>query len=286
MKSQHEELTSLLELSSDEDTSMLEELSDEFRSLDKELDSYVNESSWSDPLDSHVAFMTVSAGQGGMEARDWAAMLLRMYLRWITAQSLIFEIVSLEEDDNKGIASAVVRVEGDHPYGRLKHEHGVHRMTRQSPYGNGAMHTSFASVTVDPEMDMDFDMTIEDKDLREDTFLASGAGGQHVNRTKSAVRITHIPTGIVVSCHSQRSQHQNRATAMSLLKSRLYALRERERKDEVDSVKQEQKSASWGNQIRSYSFEKSLVKDERTGAKSSNIKAILDGDLDILSKVA
>ncbi len=232
--------------------------------------------------DANDCYLEVHAGAGGTEAQDWAQMLLRMYIRW--AEHHGFKVEWLEESpgDEAGIKSATLRISGDNAYGWLKTESGVHRLVRISPFDSQARrHTSFASVWVYPVVDQDIAVEVLDKDLRIDTYRASGAGGQHVNRTDSAVRITHIPTGIVVQCQNDRSQHRNRATAMAMLKARLYELELKKREEEAQAQEATKADIGWGHQIRSYVLQPyQMVKDLRTGVEKGNAPAVLDGEID------
>lgn len=237
---------------------------------------------FSGQLDQNNAFLDIQAGSGGTEAQDWAEMLLRMYTRWAERRGYQVEVLDLLEGEEAGIKSATVLISGPNAYGFLKAEKGVHRLVRISPFdASGRRHTSFASVDVMPEVAEENEVEIAAEDLRIDTFRASGAGGQHVNKTESAVRITHIPTGIVVSCQNERSQHANRLTAMKILRARLLELRERERAEEMAALRGEQQEIAWGSQIRSYVFQPySLVKDHRTNVETGNVQAVMDGAID------
>jgi len=228
------------------------------------------------------AILFINAGAGGTESCDWADMLLRMYRRWCDKKGFRNEVVDFTPGDGAGFRSVVLTVEGDYAYGLLRAEIGVHRLVRISPFdANKRRHTSFASVFVLADVEKDIEIVIKDDDLRVDTFRSGGAGGQHVNKTESAVRLTHIPSGIVVACQSQRSQHQNRATAMKLLKAKLYELEMAKRQKEKDTVEKSKKKIEWGSQIRSYVMQPyRLVKDHRTNLESGNVEAIMDGDLD------
>jgi peptide chain release factor 2 len=232
--------------------------------------------------DFNDAFVSINAGAGGTEAQDWASMLLRMYLRWAEHNEFKTSIVDILEGEEAGIKSVTFTVSGDYAYGYLKAEVGIHRLVRISPFDAGARrHTSFASVFVCPDIEDDIEITIEDKDLRVDTYRASGAGGQHINKTDSAVRITHIPTGIVVQCQNERSQHMNRATAMKMLKAHLYEREMQEREKEVEKLQSTKKKIAWGSQIRSYVLQPyRLVKDHRTSKETGNVDAVLDGAID------
>ena len=233
------------------------------------------------PLDPANCFIDIQAGSGGTEAQDWAAMLLRMYLKYCERKGYRTEVLEESDGDVAGIKSASVKVEGDYAYGYLRTEVGVHRLVRKSPFdSNARRHTSFASVFVYPEVDESIEVDINPADLRIDTYRASGAGGQHVNKTDSAVRITHLPTNIVVQCQNDRSQHRNRAEAMAMLKSKLYELELRKRREEQQKLEDSKTDIGWGHQIRSYVLDQSRIKDLRTNYEVGNTQAILDGDLD------
>ena len=234
------------------------------------------------PYDSNNAILTFHAGAGGTEAQDWAQMLYRMYTRWAERHGFTYKLLDYLEGDEAGVKSASVLVNGHNAYGFLKSENGVHRLVRVSPFdASGRRHTSFASLEVIPEINDSMDVEIRDEDIKMDVYRASGAGGQHINKTSSAVRLTHIPTGIVVACQNERSQFQNREMAMNMLKSRLVEIKEREHLEKIDDIKGVQKEIAWGSQIRSYVFMPyTLAKDHRTGFESGNINAVMDGDLD------
>lgn len=240
------------------------------------------ESLLSGEADGNDAFLQINAGAGGTEAQDWANILLRMYMRWADRNGFKTQIMEQSDGEEAGIKSATVQVSGENAYGWLKTETGVHRLVRISPFdSNAKRHTSFASVSISPVIDESIDIQIEDKDLRVDTYRASGAGGQHVNRTDSAVRITHEPSGIVVACQSQRSQHQNRATAMDMLKARLYEMELKKREEAQSQSYDEKSDIGWGHQIRSYVLHPyQMIKDLRTEVETSNTQAVLDGDID------
>jgi peptide chain release factor 2 len=232
-------------------------------------------------MDSHNAFLDIQAGAGGTEAQDWAAMLLRMYLKWADAHGIKTEIIDQSDGEVAGIKGATINMIGDYAYGWLRTETGVHRLVRKSPFDSGnRRHTSFASVFVSPEVDDDIDIEINPADLRTDVYRSSGAGGQHVNKTESAVRITHVPTGIVVACQGERSQHKNRSTAMKQLKAKLYELEFNKRNAAAKVLEDSKSDVSWGNQIRSYVLDQSRIKDLRTGIEIGNTTAVLDGALD------
>ncbi|MDR0519394.1 MAG: peptide chain release factor 2 [Clostridiales Family XIII bacterium] len=232
--------------------------------------------------DLNGCYVEINAGAGGTDAQDWAEMLLRMYIRWTERRGYKTKMLDLQDDTVAGIKSARFSVEGEYAYGYLKNEQGVHRIVRISPFDSSARrHTSFASVAVTPEIDDDINIEINPDDIRVDTFRSSGAGGQHVNKTDSAIRITHLPTNIVVTCQNERSQHQNKEVAMKALKSKLYELARQEQKESLDELKGDYGQIAWGSQIRSYVFHPySLVKDHRTNAENGNVQAVMDGDLD------
>lgn len=233
------------------------------------------------PMDSHHAFLDIQSGSGGTEAQDWAEMLLRMYLRWAERRGFKADLIEVSPGDVAGIKSATVKVEGDYAFGWLRTETGVHRLVRKSPFDSGnRRHTSFAAVFVAPEVDDSFAIEIDPGDLRIDVYRASGAGGQHVNRTESAVRITHIPTNIVTQCQNDRSQHKNKATAMKQLQAKLYELEMQKRNADQQALEDSKSDIGWGSQIRSYVLDQSRIKDLRTGHETGNTQAVLDGDLD------
>ena len=235
---------------------------------------------FSDPLDPNNCFIDVQSGSGGTEAQDWASMLERMYLRYCEREEFQVEVLEESPGDIAGIKSASIKVTGEYAYGHLRTETGIHRLVRKSPFDSGnRRHTSFASIFVYPEVDDSFEIDINPADIRIDTFRASGAGGQHINKTDSAVRITHQPTGIVVQCQSGRSQHKNKAEAMSMLKSRLYEAELRKRNEEKQSIEDSKTDIGWGHQIRSYVLDQSRIKDLRTSVEVGNTQAVLDGDL-------
>ena len=230
--------------------------------------------------DPNNAFLDVTAGSGGTEAQDWAEMLLRMYLRWAEARGFEAEVIEVSAGEVAGIKSATVNARGDYAYGWLRTETGIHRLVRKSPFDSGnRRHTSFAAVFVAPEINDEIEIEINPADLRVDVYRASGAGGQHVNKTESAVRLTHLPTGVVVQCQNDRSQHKNKDMAMRQLKAKLYELEMRRKKGEQESVEEGKADIAWGNQIRSYVLDQSRIKDLRTGCETSNTQAVLDGDI-------
>ena len=232
--------------------------------------------------DKNNAILSINAGAGGTEAQDWAEMLLRMYTRWCERHKFKTQLVDILPDQEAGIKSATIMISGEYAFGYLKSEVGVHRLVRISPFDTGKRrHTSFASVMVIPEIADDIDIEVNEDELRIDTYRASGAGGQHVNTTDSAVRITHLPTGIVVQCQNERSQHKNRAQAMKILRARLYELRLEEHDEEMEKLQGEKQVIAWGSQIRSYVMHPyQMVKDHRTNYETSNVNAVIDGDLD------
>jgi len=236
---------------------------------------------FSGEMDAANAFLDIQAGSGGTEAQDWANMLLRMYLRWAERHDFRTELIEVSPGEVAGIKSATVKVDGDYAFGWLRTEIGVHRLVRKSPFDSGnRRHTSFAAVFVSPEIDEDVEIDINPADLRIDVYRASGAGGQHVNRTESAVRITHAPSGIVVQCQSDRSQHKNKATAMKQLKAKLYEMEIQKRSADQQALEDSKSDIGWGSQIRSYVLDQSRIKDLRTGVETGNTQAVLDGDLD------
>jgi peptide chain release factor 2 len=231
-------------------------------------------------MDAHSAFLDIQAGAGGTEAQDWAQMLMRMYLRWGDKNGFKTEVIDVNDGEVAGIKSASIRFEGEYAYGWLRTETGVHRLVRKSPFdSNARRHTSFASVFLSPEVDDDIDIEINPADLETDVYRSSGAGGQHVNKTESAVRIRHLPSGIVVACQSERSQHKNRSTAMKMLKAKLYELEVNKRNAAAKVLEDSKSDVSWGNQIRSYVLDQSRIKDLRTGVEIGNTTAVLDGEL-------
>jgi peptide chain release factor 2 len=236
---------------------------------------------FSNPMDPNNCFLDIQAGSGGTEAQDWAAMLLRMYLRYCEKKGFQVEVLEESEGEVAGIKSASLKISGDYAYGTLRTETGVHRLVRKSPFdSNARRHTSFASVFVYPEVDDSIEIEINPADLRIDTYRASGAGGQHINKTDSAVRITHLPTNIVVQCQNDRSQHRNKAEAMAMLKARLYEFELRRRNEEKQALEDSKTDIGWGHQIRSYVLDQSRIKDLRTNVEIGNTQAVLDGDLD------
>ena len=236
---------------------------------------------FSGEMDSHNAFLDIQSGSGGTEAQDWASMLLRMYLRWGERRGFKTELMEVSAGEVAGIKSATIRYEGPYAYGWLRTETGVHRLVRKSPFdSNARRHTSFASVFVSPEVDDEIEIEINPADLRVDTYRSQGAGGQHVNKTDSAIRITHIPTGIVVACQSERSQHKNRSTAMKMLKAKMYEMEMQKRREEQQKLEDSKADIGWGSQIRSYVLDQSRIKDLRTEVETGDPQKVLDGELD------
>ena len=283
LKTQFEDLETLIELADD---GMLEEVEDDivsgFPAFESTLEKAKLKTLLSGEYDKNNAILTFHAGAGGTEAQDWAEMLYRMYTRFAQRHDYKITVLDYLDGDDAGLKSASILVEGMYAYGYLKGENGVHRLVRVSPFdSSGRRHTSFASLEVMPELDDNVDVDIREEDLKVDTYRASGAGGQHVNKTESAIRITHIPTGVVVSCQNERSQHKNRDMAMKMLKSKLIEIKEREHLEKIDDIKGEHMQIGWGSQIRSYVFMPyTLAKDHRTGFESGNINAVMDGDID------
>ena len=272
----------LLELQEENPAENLDQdINDHLLVIEKNLEDLELRKMFNGEMDGRNAILTIHPGAGGTESQDWATMLMRMYLRYCESTGFKTETLDLQAGEEAGIKSVTIEVVGEYAYGYLKAEAGVHRLVRISPFdSNSRRHTSFASVFVLPVMDEKIDIDIDPNDLRIDTFRASGAGGQHVNKTSSAVRITHLPSGIVVQCQNERSQHKNKANAMKILAARLYKLQEEEQQRERQKMENEKKDIAWGHQIRSYVFHPyNMVKDHRTGFETSNIQAVMDGNL-------
>jgi peptide chain release factor 2 len=270
----------LLMAKEENDDAMLESIADDLGHLEKKMSEMEFRRMFSDPMDENNCFVDIQSGSGGTEAQDWAAMLERMYLRYCERHGFKVEILEESPGETAGIKSASIKISGEYAYGYLRTETGIHRLVRKSPFDSGnRRHTSFASVFVYPEVDEAIEIDINPADLRVDTFRASGAGGQHINKTDSAIRITHQPTGIVVQCQSGRSQHRNRADAMAMLKSRLYETELRKLNEEKQAIEDAKTDIGWGHQIRSYVLDQSRIKDLRTNIESGNTQAVLDGDL-------
>ncbi len=266
---------------SEQDASLVKEAEGEVLSVEKQLEALEFQRMFSGKMDPHFAYVDIQAGSGGTEAQDWAAMLLRMYLRWCEARGFKTEMVEVSDGEVAGIKSATIYVQGEYAYGWLKTETGVHRLVRKSPFDSGnRRHTSFASVFVSPEIDDSIEIEINPADIRVDTYRASGAGGQHINKTDSAVRMTHKPTGVVVQCQNDRSQHKNRDQALKQLKAKLYELEMQKRNAEKLAVEATKSEIGWGSQIRSYVLDQSRIKDLRTGVENTDTQRVLDGDLD------
>lgn len=272
----------LKELMEENDEETAKEIISEVKALSKEIDTLKIETILSGEYDRNDAILTLHTGVGGSDANDWTEMLLRMYTRWCEKKGYSLETIDYLPGDEAGVKSVTLKVKGEFAYGYLKAEKGIHRLVRISPFNaNGKRQTSFASVEVLPELTSDQDIEINPVDLRIDTYRAGGAGGQHVNKTESAVRITHIPTGIVVQCQNERSQFSNRDTAMGMLKSKLIELKERAHNEKIEDLTGELKDMGWGSQIRSYVFHPySMVKDHRTNVETSNVNGVMDGDID------
>ena len=272
----------MLELALEEDDAeTLGEIESDLADFEQRLAGLEFQRMFSGELDGSAAFLDIQSGAGGTEAQDWAEMLLRMYLRWAEKHDFAAEVIEASPGEVAGIKSATVRFDGDYAYGWLRTETGVHRLVRKSPFDSGnRRHTSFASVFVSPEIEDDIDVDVDPGDLRIDVYRASGAGGQHVNRTESAVRITHLPTNTVVQCQNDRSQHKNKATAMKQLKAKLYEMELQKRRAESAVLEDSKADVGWGSQIRSYVLDQSRIKDLRTGVETGNTQAVLDGGLD------
>jgi len=283
LTAKYEDAVAMCELAVEEnDDSLLDEIIEDYNALEKSLEDAVLETLLSGEYDKNNVIISFHAGAGGTEAQDWAQMLYRMYTRWAERRGFKYKVLDYLDGDEAGIKSAVIAIEGPNAYGYLKGEAGVHRLVRISPFdSSGRRHTSFAAIEIMPEITDTTEIDIRDEDLKVDTYRSGGAGGQHINKTDSAVRITHIPTGVVVACQNERSQHQNREMAMRMLRSKLVEIKEREHLDRIEDIKGVQKAIEWGSQIRSYVFMPyTLVKDHRTGFENGNISAVMDGDID------
>lgn len=266
---------------SDDDDATLESIELDANGFQEKLEALEFRRMFSNPADPLNCFLDIQAGAGGTEAQDWASMLLRQYLKYAERKGFKAEVLEESEGEVAGLKSATIKIEGEYAFGYLRTETGVHRLVRKSPFdSSGGRHASFASVFVYPEVDDSFEVEVNPADLRVDTYRASGAGGQHINKTDSAVRLTHMPTGIVVQCQNDRSQHRNRAEAMQMLKSKLYELEMRNRMAEQQKLEDSKTDVGWGHQIRSYVLDQSRIKDLRTNVEISNTQKVLDGDLD------
>ncbi len=272
----------ILELAVEEDDeATLVEIETDVQALERRVAGLEFRRMFSGEMDENNAYLDIQSGAGGTEAQDWAEMILRMYLRWAESHGFKAEVIEASAGEVAGIKSATVHVKGEYAYGWLRTETGVHRLVRKSPFDSGnRRHTSFASVFVSPEVDDNIDIDVDPSDLRIDVYRASGAGGQHVNRTESAVRITHLPTNTVVQCQNDRSQHKNKATAMNQLKAKLYELEMQKRRAEASVLEESKADVGWGSQIRSYVLDQSRIKDLRTSVETGNTQAVLDGGLD------
>ncbi|MBQ6706668.1 MAG: peptide chain release factor 2 [Clostridia bacterium] len=283
LKTDYEDTMTLIELANEaEDLSLLDECTASVETIRQSMEKQRLTTLLSGEYDNKNAIMTFHAGAGGTEAQDWAEMLYRMYTRWAETHGFQYNVLDYLDGDDAGLKSASIEIVGEHAYGYLKGEAGVHRLVRVSPFdASGRRHTSFSAIEVIPELDNSVEIEIRPEDIKMDVFRSSGAGGQHINKTSSAVRLTHIPTGIVVACQNERSQFQNRDKAMDMLKSKLVEIKEREHLDRIEDIKGTQAQIAWGSQIRSYVFMPyTLAKDHRTGHEMGNIQAVMDGDLD------
>ena len=282
IRNEIQESIDLIELAmSEEDTELISEITPNIKKLEEKFTELETRELLSDDDDTKDAFVTIHPGAGGTESQDWASMLFRMYTRWAEKNRFGLEYIDYTQGEEAGIKSATILVKGEYAYGLLKGESGVHRLVRISPFdANKRRHTSFASVEILPDVEDNIEIQINENDLRIDTYRASGAGGQHVNKTDSAVRITHIPTGLVVQCQNERSQHKNKAFAMKVLKARLYEMHKTEQNEKKQELAGEKKDISWGNQIRSYVFQPyTLVKDHRTGEETGSVEFVFDGEI-------
>ena len=283
LETKWEDLMLLADMANEEDDEeAAQEVLESFKEFKQTYENMCLETLLTGPYDKNNAILSLHAGAGGTEAQDWVQMLMRMYVRWAERRGFEVKILDILDGDDAGVKSVTMMISGTNVYGYAKTEKGVHRLVRISPFdAAGRRHTSFASLDVMPEFDDDIEINIKPEDLKVDTYRASGAGGQHVNKTESAVRMTHIPTGVVVSCQTERSQIQNRETCMKMLKSKLLEIAEREKMEKIDDIKGDMKEIAWGSQIRSYVFHPyNLVKDHRTNYEMGNIGAVMDGDID------
>ena len=288
LKKEYDELNELIKITNEDDEKLILEINKNINQLIKKVRKKEFESFLSGEVDSNSCFLEIHSGAGGVEAQDWAEMIVRMYTRWSEKKKFNFEIIEENSGEEAGIKSLTMKIDGDYAYGWLKKESGIHRLVRISPFdSNSRRHTSFASVWVYPVIDEKIEVNINEKDLRIDTYRASGAGGQHVNKTDSAVRITHLPTKIVVQCQNNRSQHKNKATALSMLKARIYEMELQKKESEQQSKNQSKSEIGWGRQIRSYIMHPyKMVKDLRNNTEISNCNSVLDGNIDIFLEAA
>ena len=288
LKKEYDELNELIKITNEDDEKLILEINKNTNQLIKKVRKKEFESFLSGEVDSNSCFLEIHSGAGGVEAQDWAEMIVRMYTRWCEKKKFNFEILEENSGDEAGIKSLTMKIDGDYAYGWLKKESGIHRLVRISPFdSNSRRHTSFASVWIYPIIDEKIEVNINEKDLRIDTYRASGAGGQHVNKTDSAVRITHLPTKIVVQCQNNRSQHRNKATALSMLKARIYEMELQKKESEQQSRNQSKSEIGWGRQIRSYIMHPyKMVKDLRNNTEISNCNSVLDGNIDIFLEAA
>ena len=284
LQSDYDDIAVLIEMADEEnDASLVPEIGEAIKNLEEELDRIRIQTLLSDEYDKNNAILKLNAGAGGTESCDWASMLYRMYMRWAEKKGFKVEVLDYLDGEEAGIKSVTVQINGENAYGYLKSEHGVHRLVRISPFNAaGKRQTSFVSCDVMPEIEADLDVEINDDDLRIDTYRSSGAGGQHINKTSSAIRITHLPTGIVVQCQNERSQFQNKDKAMQMLKAKLFMLKKQSNAEKLSDIRGDVKEIGWGSQIRSYVLQPyTMVKDHRTGAETGNVDAVLDGDIDL-----
>lgn len=282
--SQYEDIMTLIEMGyEEEDQELIPEIRSELDAFTEDLETIRISTLLSGEFDKNNAILKLNAGAGGTESCDWASMLYRMYTRWAEKKGYSLEVLDYLDGDEAGIKSVTFQVNGENAYGYLKSEKGVHRLVRISPFNaQGKRQTSFVSLDVMPEIEADLDVEINEEDLRIDTYRSSGAGGQHINKTSSAIRITHLPTGIVVQCQNERSQHQNKDKAMQMLRAKLYMMKEEENREKLSDIRGEVSEIGWGNQIRSYVFQPyTMVKDHRTGVESGNVDAVMDGAIDL-----
>ena len=283
LQSDYDEIETYIELGNEaEDTELCEETKELLDSFIKDFEALRMKTLFTEEYDSDNAIVTLHAGAGGTESCDWVSMLYRMYSRWVSSKGFDLEVLDSLDGDEAGLKYVTFQVTGDNAYGYLKSEKGVHRLVRISPFNAaGKRQTSFASCDVVPDIEEDLDIEINDDDIRIDTYRSSGAGGQHINKTSSAIRITHFPTGIVVQCQNERSQHMNKDKALKMLKAKLYLLKQEENKKDMDEIRGEVTEIGWGNQIRSYVMQPyTMVKDLRTGEETSNVNAVMDGEID------